>query len=467
MKIPGNLNLALLCIVILSLNNLNCKANKLKDKSRKPNIVIFISDDHGYDDSGAYGNNVVKTPNIDRLAQEGKIFINAFAASPLCSPSRCVIETGLMPFRNGGHKFGSPIWDDVKTMPEYFEDLGYYTAEIGKFHHPPRDKFPYDFLDNNENNARQFILNYKMDKPLFLIVCTHPPHTPWVKNRIYDTNKIKLPPNFIDTPETREDMADYYSDVTLMDSILGNVLYALKDRNLVRNTLFIYTTDQGANWPFAKWTLYDAGLRVPFIVRWPGIIKSGTKTQAMISLADILPTCIEAAGSVPPDFLDGRSFMGVLKGTTDQHREVVFGTHTGNDNGGPGIWNHCPARSIRTKQYQYILNLQPDTVFTTHISGCRPGCTHYLSFWNSWVKKAETSERAYQIVKKYMYRPMEELYDLNSDPYEMHNLANDPEYWDILSSLKKQLAKWRKTQGDTITVDGYYNYQIDQCIESR
>jgi N-sulfoglucosamine sulfohydrolase len=460
MKFSRNIKLVTAYITVFFLFNMGFRVEGYQRNDQKPNIVIFISDDHGYYDAGVYGNKIIKTPNIDRIAEEGKTFINAFAASPLCSPSRCVIETGLMPFRNGGHKFGSPIRDDVKTMPEYFKELGYYTAEIGKFHHPPRYKFPYDFTNDNENMAQSFIHSYKGDKPLFLVVCTHPPHTPWIDNRIYNAQNIKLPPNFIDTYKTREDMARYYSDVTLMDSILGNVLNALEDQDLINNTMFIYTSDQGANWPFAKWTLYDAGLRVPLIVCWPETIEPGSKTDAMISLADILPTCIEVAGKTPPEYLDGKSFMEIIKGIKEHHREVVFGTHTGNDNGGPGIWNHCPTRMIRNERYKYILNLEPDSIFYTHITGCKPECVHYLPFWNSWEKEAETNEHAYQIVKKYIQRPLEELYDLNNDPYEMNNLANDPGYWDILNSLKKHLAEWRKIQGDTIFVNDYYNCQV-------
>lgn len=460
MKSTASLRIGALCMFLFLVQHTDCKANNNR-KANKPNIVIFLSDDHGYDDAGVYGNEQIMTPNIDRLAKEGLTFTHAFAASPLCSPSRCVIETGLMPFRNGAHKFGTPIRDDIKTMPEYFKELGYYTAEIGKFHHGPPNKFPYDFIDGDENIAESFIREYTGDRPLFLMVCTHPPHTPWVENRVYDPNEIILPPNFIDTPETREDRAKYYSDVTLMDSILGNVYSALEEQDMLNNSMFIYTTDQGANWPFGKWTLYDAGLRVPFIARWPGEIKPGSKTDAMIDLSDMLPTCIEVAGGVAAEYLDGQSIMGVLKGKTKQHREVVFGTHTGNDNGGLGVWNHCPTRMIRTEQYKYILNLEPDTSFTTHITGSPQNSVHYLSFWKTWEKEAETDERAYQIVNKYLHRPLEELYDLHADPFEMNNLVNDPGHYDLLSSLKEQLSQWRKAQGDTISVNGYYNYQVN------
>jgi arylsulfatase A-like enzyme len=420
-------------------------------EQRKPNIILFISDDHGYADSGAYGDTYIKTPNIDRLARQSMRFTHAFAASPLCSPSRCVIETGLMPFRNGGHKFGTPIDGTVRTMPEYFKELGYYTAHIGKFHHAPRDKFPYDFVSGNENKASGFLDDYGEDKPLLLVVCSHPPHTPWTKNARYDPLKIKLPPNFVDTPETRIDRANYYTDVTLMDSILGRVLDAASNYTGSDNTLFVYTSDQGANWPFAKWCLYDAGLRVPLLVRWPGKVRAGAVTTAMADLSDLLPTFVEAAGARPPQDIDGRSFMPVLKGRTTNHRKVVFGTHTGNDNGGPGIANHCPARTIRTSTHRYILNLEPGRTFTTHISGCQPPSPHHLPFWDSWVQKAKTDARAKLLVDAYQHRPAEELYDLAKDPHEMNNVADDPKNRRLLEDLRKQLADWRKQQDDSVS----------------
>jgi len=418
-------------------------------KDDRPNIILFIADDHGYADSGAYGDDCVKTPNIDALARQSMRFTHAFAASPLCSPSRCVIETGLMPHRNGGHKFGTPIRADIRTMPEYFKMLGYYTAHIGKFHHAPNKRFPYDYIHRRESRAAGFIKAYDKDKPLLLLVCTHPPHTPWTKNTSYDPARLKLPPNFVDTPETRADRARYYSDVTLMDKTLGDVLKAVDAKGMTKNTLVIYTSDQGANWPFAKWCVYDGGLRVPFIARWPGKVAPGSVTDAMVSLADLLPSFIDVAGGKEPEDIDGRSFFPVLTGKTKSHRKAVFGTHTGNENGGPGIANHCPARTIRTATHRYILNLAPDTTFTTHITGCKSG-PHYLPHWDSWVKAAKTDAKAREIVRRYQRRPKEELYDLKADPFEMNNLAGDPEQATVLKSLRKQLAQWCKTQNDKL-----------------
>ncbi len=417
-------------------------------RPQRPNIILFLADDHGYRDSGAYGDLCVRTPNIDHLAGESMRFTRAFAASPLCSPSRCVIETGRMPHRHGGHKFGTPIARGVPTMPMFFRKLGYHTAHIGKFHHIPRKQFPYDFVHGNERRAVKFLADYDGKKPLLLIVCTHPPHTPWVKNTAYDPAKITLPPSFVDTPETRQDRANYYSDVTLMDSILGEVLDAAGKHGCEENTLLVYTSDQGANWPFAKWCVYDAGLRAPFLVRWPGKVKPGSVTDAMVDFSDLLPTFIDAAGGDPPEGLDGRSFVGVLTGRTEEHRKVVFGTHTGNDNGGPGIANHCPARTIRTPTHRYILNLAPGRTFDTHITGCRPPSKHHLPFWDSWERKAKTDAKARAIVNAYQHRPAEELYDLTKDPHEIHNLAADPRHADLLESLRAQLAAWRKQQGD-------------------
>jgi arylsulfatase A-like enzyme len=264
---------------------------------------------------------------------------------------------------------------------------------------------------------------------------------------VYDPAKIKLPPNFVDTPETRSDRANYYSDVTLMDSFLGDLLDAVEEKGMYENTLFIYSSDQGANWPFAKWCVYDQGLRVPFIVRWPGKIAAGSKTNAMISLADLLPTCLEAAGGFAPTDLDGRSILPVLLGRKEEHRRLVFGTHTGNDNGGPGTANHCPARTIRTMTHRYILNLDPETTFTTHITGQKAG-PHYLPHWDSWVKKARSDETARAIVHAYQHRPSEELYDLERDPYEMENLADRPEYGPLLEDMRQKLSQWRRSQND-------------------
>ncbi len=423
------------------------------DQNREPpNIILFVSDDHGWRDSGCYGDKDARTPNIDRLASQGMRFTHAFAASPLCSPSRATINTGIMPHRCGAHKFGAPIRRDLRTMPQYMKDLGYHTAHAGKLHVYPPDKFPYDDTvnryaiprgDKYESKAPGFIRDYDAKEPLFLVVCTHPPHTPWKKNPTYDPATLRLRPNLVDTPQTRIDRARYYTDVTAMDTIVGDVMDAVRDKDMDDNTLFIYTTDQGAQWPFGKWCVYDDGLRVPFIARWPGKVEAGSVSDAMLGLVDLLPTLMEAGGGGPPADLDGRSILPVLTGGKKAHREVVFGTHTGSG-GRPGRANRSPARTIRTSTHRYILNLASDTRFDTHISAGIDG----TSYWKTWAGKAKADPGAAEIVDRYRHRPAEELYDLRKDPFELTNVAADAANAGLLQSLRKQLAAWCEQQGD-------------------
>lgn len=417
-------------------------------RTARPNIILFLSDDHGYADSGVYGDPVVKTPNIDKLATQSMRFTRAYAGSPLCVPSRCVIQSGLMPCRNGAHSFGTGIKEGVKLMPDYFRELGYHTVHVGKWHHGNASQPVYDVKSADLNKALDTLASHDKAKPLLLVICTKRPHLPWPDNKGYDLDKIKLPPNFVDTPATRKCRAQYYTDVTEMDKFLGQVIQAMKTNGFEDNSLLMYTSDQGANWPFAKWCVYDAGLRVPFMVRWPGHIKPRTVTDAMVSFADILPTFIQAAGGKQPANIDGRGFLDLLTGKTNKHRDGVFGTHTGYATGFNGINNHSPARTIINRTHQYILNLDSGRPFDTHITGCRPSSRWYVAFWDSWVEKANTDPAAKALVDAYRHRPVEELYDLAADPYERKNLADDPKYAELKESLSKQLAQWRTQQGD-------------------
>jgi arylsulfatase A-like enzyme len=269
-----------------------------------------------------------------------------------------------------------------------------------------------------------------------------------LRNKDYDPAAIALPPTFIDTPGTREDRAAYYTDVSEMDRILGEVMDAVDGKGIADETLLIYTSDQGANWPFGKWCLYDAGIGVPLMMRWPGRVAAGSTSEALVSLADLLPTMLEAAGGDSPDDPDGRSFLPVLTGGAGKHREAIFAAHTGNDNGGPGVANHCPTRCVRTATHKLILNLYPERTFYTHIVGCEPGNRHHLPFWNSWVAEAKSDPKARRIVDSYLHRPAVELFDLRNDPHEMHNLADDPTHAGTLKSLRRRLDQWRKDQGD-------------------
>ena len=426
----------------------------------RPHIVLFMADDYTWHDSGPYGAKDVRTPNLDRLAGESMRFDAAFAPSPTCTPSRSSIYTGLYPFRSGAHANHSLVNEGVRTLPHYMKDLGYRVVIAGKTHIGPRELFPFEYLagsnvmpagknhvlwtDLDTAAVEKLLASHDRDaRPLCLVACSHSPHVYWPENAGYYPAQVALPPYLLDTPQTREQRCRYYTDVTWMDRQVGEVLAALSKHGYADNTLFVCTADQGAQWPFAKWDLYDAGIRSPLLVRWPGRVRPGSVTSAMVSLIDLLPTFIEAAGGAAPDTLDARSFVPVLLGKSDRHREEVFASHTGD-----GRMNRSPSRCARTAKYKYILNLAPHERFKTHISDGQN--VDGLAYWNSWLRLAETDANAAKHLARFHRRPAEELYDVAKDPYEQHNLAADPAHAEALATLREKLKQWRLQQGEDL-----------------
>ncbi|HEY2573113.1 MAG TPA: sulfatase, partial [Verrucomicrobiaceae bacterium] len=341
----------------------------------KPNIVIFLSDDHGVDFVGCYGNKSVHTPNMDALAGEGMRFTRAFAASPTCSPSRAVIFTGLYSKRNGTMGNHTDCRPGIQSLPTYLKALGYRVVAADKTDVRPQSVFDWEVLPatlpkNPAVNRRyrsegldttkveEFLASHvtqQPDKPLCLLIGDNAPHVVWEPNRDFDPASLPLPPIIVDTPKTRTALANYYQDISTCDRHLGDVLASLKKHGLEKNTLFIYTSDQGPEWPHCKWTCYDTGLRVPFIVRWPGVVKSGATTNALISFTDLTPLLVDVAGGPPLAGLDGRSFKEVLGGKSDKHDDFIFASHTGD-----GTMNVFPQRCVRDERWKLILNLKPE-----------------------------------------------------------------------------------------------------------
>lgn len=423
----------------------------------RPHIVLFIADDHTWLDCGPYGAKDVRAPHLDRLAAAGMRFDLAFAASPTCAPSRTAIYTGLYPFRNGAHANHSLARDGLRTLPHYLSELGYRVVIAGKTHIGPRPMFPFEYLpdsnimppgknhvlwtDLNTRAVEGLLAGHDRSRPLCLVVCSHSPHVFWPENEGYDPLGIELPPYLLDTPKTRATRCRYYTDITWMDKQVGEVRAALEAHGYTESTLFMFTADQGAQWPFAKWNLYEVGIHAPLLACWPGRVRPGTTTRAMVSLIDLLPTMIEAAGGTPPGDIDGRSFLPVLLGRKDRLREEVFASHTG-DKG----MNRAPMRCVRTERYKYILNLAPEIPYTTHITkGAEPE-----SYWQSWLRLARTDPQAAALVKRHDHRPAEELYDLATDPYELKNLASDPDHAEVLKRLREKLRQWRVQQGEDL-----------------
>jgi len=423
------------------------------EKATLPNIVVFISDDHSMLDSEPYGSTDIRTPHMAKLAADGMKFTHAFIASPACGPSRTTLCTGLWPARNGAepnHKAKNP---DVRSLPPALHALGYEVAAFGKVAHGNYAKdHGFDVIGGQQQGdidtieVGKFLATRDASKPLCLFFGTHHPHVPWEENAGYDTAKLKLPPTHVDTAATREQRARYCSDITRSDTLLGELRALAKDK-VPGDTLFIYTADHGAQWPFGKWNLYDAGIRIPFIAAWPGHLQPASTSDAMISWPDLLPSFIELGGGTVPEGIDGRSFANVLRGTATTHREKIFTTHSGD-----GDFNVYPIRSVRTRDWKYIRNLHPEFQHHTHIS--RSSGPSGIAYWQSWLNAAATSPTAAATVKRYSERPAEELYDLKNDPSELHNLASEPAQSERLKQMRGEVGAWMQQQGDKQTVFG-------------
>ncbi len=438
--------------LVLGLHALAIGSERANDP---PNIVLFVSDDHAQMDSGIYGNEIIKTPNIDRLAKEGMKFTEAYAITSTCVPSRASLFTGLGPHRHGSHENHSRIDEGIKTLPQYLSDLGYRVILAGKTHIKPLDAYPFEYMDTEGDwnsvivkkgsEVEQFLSGEASSgNPFCLVIATNNPHVPWPRDNEYDPENIKLPPFLLDTEDTRKAMTNYYSDVTNMDRELGRTLDLLQENNLEKETAVIYTSDHGPQFPHGKWELYDYGIKVPFIVRWPEKTNPGSTNHAKISLIDVLPTIVEIAGGSSPQNIDGRSFVDILKGQSDSHRKVIYATHTRDLN-----MNYFPIRTVRTDRYKYILNLSPERAFTNHITNSNNFEENGgEQLWNSWLKLANSDPEARKYIRTYQHRSKEELYDLKADPHELKNLADDPEFEDVKNRLRQKLVEWMDQQGD-------------------
>ncbi len=411
----------------------------------RPNLLFVIADDCTYRDIGCYGGQA-HTPNIDRLAKQGMRFTRCFQAAPMCSPTRHNIYTGLYPVKSGAYPNHTFVNDGVKSVVQYLKPLGYRVGLSGKTHISPRKSFPFEYSGKKNPDMavvdKMFADCAESETPFCLFACSNEPHSPWDKGDAsrYPPENLKLPPYFVDTPETREAMSKYLAEITYFDGQVGQLSEMLENHKLAENTLVMVVSEQGSGLPFAKWTCYDNGLQSACVVRWPGHVKAGTETAAMVEYVDVLPTFLEAAGATIPDALDGRSFVQVLEGKTDKHKSHVFGIHTTR-----GIINGSETfgiRSVRSEEFKLIRNLSSEVRFTN-------ACTQGAVF-KSWRRAASDGNHpgAVDKVKRYHYRPALELFDITNDPFEWNNLADDPKYADIRTALTAKLDAWMRSQGD-------------------
>jgi N-sulfoglucosamine sulfohydrolase len=476
--------------------------------SRRPNILFFIADDLGARYTGAYGDPVVQTPAINRLAREGVRFEWAFCASPSYTPSRSAILTGQAIWRleEGALLFGAL---DVKfpVFPLMLQDSGYFIGQTGKMWAPGNlraggwgDRNPagpvFARRSNDRNRlydpplpdywANDYAANFKdfldarpKDRPFFFWCGTIQPHLPWVKTS-GPTSSQGMPSWLPDAPIVREDMRDQRADIEFADSHLGRILKTLEEAGELDNTVIIFTGDHGTPLPRAKCNLYDPGTHVPLIVRYPPMIHRGRTVADLVSLTDVTATILELAGLAPTESMTGRSLVPLLasreSGRIDPSRDaayIAFERHTWCRPEGVGY----PMRAIRTADYLYIRNYEPDRWpngdpdFESPHQGTI-GDSDACPTKTYMIEHASDPQVARYFQLAWAKRPAEELYDVRNDPDQLHNLAGDPAHARTRQSLRQRLESYLKETGDPRSRgeapwDGYPYYFQDYWKRAR
>ena len=409
-------------------------------KSR-PNFLLLIADDMAWDDCGAYGHRTIRTPHLDRLAQQGMRCDRALLTCSSCSPSRASVLTGRYPHSTGAQQLHLPLPAHQVTVAELLRAAGYYTAAAGKWHLGAAAKAKLDAVQEGEEELVSTLRNRPREKPFFLWLAFHDPHRPYQKGAIaqpHDPADTIVPPYLPDVPETRQDLAMYYDEISRLDAKVGEIITELQAQQAIDDTLVIFISDNGRPFPRCKTTLYDSGLRTPCLVRYPALVKPGSISSSLISSIDIAPTLLELAGIPRGASFQGESLVPLLKDPQAQIRDYAFSEHNWHDFDDHG-------RSVRSARYKYIRN------YYTDIPGTPPAdAIRSITF--AAMKKLRDANQLSEVQKTCFTRPRpsEELYDVQSDPHELNNLADDPDHGPTLAELRKALADWQNATEDRV-----------------
>ena len=425
----------------------------------RPNILLIVSEDNG-PEIGAYGTPYVSTPHLDALAESGVRFQNAYVPQAGCSQSRAAFLTGLYPHQNG--QIGLATWKfglyrrDTPNIVRSLKEVGYRTGIIGKLHVNPPAAFPFDFAKiPSANFKREGMERYAAlaadfigqgEQPFFLSVNYPDAHRPFLaqvdgipEQPLQGAHVEPLEYMGLDSEVLRNDTANYYNSMTRLDRLVGDLLQALSDSGKSDDTLVVYLGDHGADLLRGKRTSFEGGVRIPLIVRWPGIQQPGQVREELVSTLDLMPTFLEVAVASSVTGLAGRSLSPLLAGQTPPWREYLFTEFHLHSN-----HNYFPQRTARDQRYKLIRNLMPNTVNPGHAFtvGRFVGESEMLDAVN---RAPEQVRSAYQAMAN---PPEYELYDLAADPYEFTNLASDPAHKQTLERLKSKLQQWREETED-------------------
>ncbi|QOV90394.1 sulfatase family protein [Humisphaera borealis] len=423
--------------------------------AERPNFLLIIADDLNWRDLGYEGNKDVVTPNLDKLRTEGMKLSGMYTPAPTCSPCRHALYTGLYSMRSGAYPNHTRAYDGTKSVFTHLKANGYRVALQGKTHIGPPASFPYEYIgkkgDDDFDASKNFI-TADGTKPWLLVFASNDPHSPWTRGNKADLAKISVPPYLHDNQVTRTLLADYYGEINKLDWQVGRLLKVLEEAGQSDNTLVMFVSEQGSSFPYGgKWSLYDNGIRVSGLVRWPGKVKPGSSSTALMQYVDVPPTFLAAAGIDPakidvgcPDAngktgFDGRSFLDVLTGKRDSLRDYIYAQHT--TVGINGYKEPYPIRAVRDARYKYIRNLAPGNTY--EIGGIHKG-----EPIESWKADAATRPELQARIDWLFKRPGEELYDVQNDEYETKNLAGDPAMAAIKTRLSAELDAWMAQQGD-------------------
>ena len=456
------------------------KANGEEDL--RPNIVFLMADDWSWPHAGILGDPLVQTPNFDRVASEGVLFANAFVSTPSCTPSRLSILTGQHHWRlQEGDSLGGSLREDYHVYPELLQAAGYRIGRFGKGVWPSQHQFRNrDSFGERFRSFDEFLENRKPGEPFCFWYGGQDPHRPYEWNvgadNGIDLSKIHVPGCLPNNDTVRRDVADYLWEVQRFDREVGTVLTRLEAIGELENTIVVISGDNGMPFPRCKATLYDQGTRVPLAIRWGEKVSGARRIDDLVTLCDLAPTFLEAAGLKPAVQMTGRSLMPILEsnrsGQFDPEWTFVL----------TGLERHVysyPARAIRTPEFLYIRNFDPEKWPTGEVDGRNPQYNFSESPWPtepgafsfnidpSPSKQFLRLHRNDPDVKRFAdlsfaKRPQEELYDLRNDPDQVHNIAREPQLEKVRDRLRRQLhAELIKTDDPRVAVAGYTSQTIE------
>lgn len=420
----------------------------------RPNVLILLADDATYTDLPLYGGNNVATPHIDELASQGLTFDRAYLSIAMCTPSRTELYTGLYPARSGVCWNHARARTGTRSIAHHLGDMGYRVGIAGKVHVSPDEVFPFERVPGVTRNSVADVAEYDpagmrrfmtrdREQPFCLVVGFNSPHTPWTVGdpARFDPETLELPPYMVDTEQTRIDFARYLAELEVLDQQVGRTLALIDETGLAEETVVIFSSEQGAQFPGCKWTNWDSGVHTGLIVRWPGQVSAGGRTEALVQYADVLPTLIDAIGGDPQEGgFDGTSFLPVLRGESDHHREYVYLMHN-NIPEGPSY----PIRSVSDGTYHYIRNLRPESIY---IERHLMGLPEHNPYWSTWMFATPVDPEAHRLVERFMRRPAEQLYNTAEDRFEMDDLADDESLAEVKQRLSAELDRWMQQQED-------------------